>query len=181
MHTIISNIQSSVTKFKRYCKKTLAHIQGKSKSSKSLQHASHYSLQKRHQPETNHLHHTIHNNENLIKTKNNHHSRKCVPCNATRCLCCRQLISTITFKSNQTNKTFKICHRVNCKSSFVIYLLECHICNIQYVGKSETQFNITLNNHRKNVKNPNVIPACKHFNRYDHDFTITEKSLSQSN
>ena len=79
-------------------------------------------------------------------------------------------VSTTTFKSNQTNKTFKIYHRVNCKSSFVIYQLECYICNIQYVGKSETPFNIRLNNHRKDVKNPNAIPACKHFNRHDHDF-----------
>ena len=113
---------------------------------------------------------TIHNNEKLIKTKINHHTGKCVPCNSTRCLCCQQLISTTTFKSNQTNKTFKIYHRVNCKSSFVIYQLECYICNIQYVGKSETPFNIRLNNHRKDVKNPNAIPACKHFNRHDHDF-----------
>ena len=39
-------------------------------------------------------------------------------------LCFQQLISTTSFKSNQTNKTFKIYHKVNCKSSFVIYLLE---------------------------------------------------------
>ena len=52
--------------------------------------------------------------------------------------------------------------RVNCKSSFIIYLLECYICNIQYVGKSETPFNIRLNNHRKDIK---------HFKRHDHDFS----------
>ena len=56
------------------------------------------------------------------------------------------------------------------KSSFVIYLLECHICNIQCVGKSETPFNIRLNNHKKDVINPNAIPAWKHFNRHNHDF-----------
>ena len=54
---------------------------------------------------------TIHNNEKPIKTKNNHHTGKCVPCNATRRLSCQQPISTTTFKSNQTNKTFKIYHR----------------------------------------------------------------------
>ena len=113
---------------------------------------------------------TFHNNKKLIKTKNNHHSGKCVPCNATRCLCCQQLISTTSFKSNQTNKTFKIFHRVNWKRSFVIYPLECHICNIQYIGKSEAPFNIRLNNHRKDVKNPNGTPACKHFNRHGYDF-----------
>ena len=115
----------------------------------------------------------IHNNKKLIKSKNNH-TGKCVPCNSTHCLCCQQLISKITFKSNQTNKTFKIYHRVDCKSSFVIYLLECYICNIQYVGKSKTTFNIRLNNQKKDVKNPNAIPACKHFTRNDHDFNNHE-------
>ena len=75
-----------------------------------------------------------------------------------------------TFKGNQTNKTLKIYHRVNCKSSFVSYPLECYICNIHYIGKSETPFNIRLKNHRKDVKNPSAIPSCKHFNRHDHDF-----------
>ena len=42
--------------------------------------------------------------------------------------------------------------------------------NIQYAGKSEPPSNIRLNNHRKDVKNPNAIPVCKHFNRHDHDF-----------
>ena len=55
-------------------------------------------------------------------------------------------------------------------SSSIIYVPKCYICNIQYVSKSETPFNIRLSNHRKDVKNPNAIPACKHFNRHDHDF-----------
>ena len=107
----------------------------------------------------------IHNNEKLIKTKINNHTGKCVPCNSICSLCCQQLISTTTLKRNQTKKTFKIYHRVDCKRSFVIYLLECNICKIQYVGKSETPFNIRLNNHRKDVKHPDAIPACKHFNK----------------
>ena len=44
-------------------------------------------------------------------------------------------------------------------ASLFIYLLEWYICNIQYFGKSETQFNIRLNNHGKGVKNPNAISA----------------------
>ena len=61
---------------------------------------------------------TVHNKEKFIKTKNNSPTEKCVPCNSTRCLCCQQLVSTTTCKSNQTKKTFKIYHRVHCKSSF---------------------------------------------------------------
>ena len=77
--------------------------------------------------------------------------------------------TTKTFKSNQTNKTFKIFHQVKGKSSFVIYLLECYICNIQYVGKSETPLNIRLSNHRKDIKNANAMPACKHFKKRNHE------------
>ena len=43
-------------------------------------------------------------------------------------------------------------HQVTCHSNYVIYLLECIMCKIQYVGKSETSFNIRLNNHRKDIK-----------------------------
>ena len=120
---------------------------------------------------------TIHNSKKLIKTKNKHQTGKCVPCNSTRCICCQQRISATTFKSNQTNKPFEFYHRVKCQSSFVIYLLEYYICNIQYVGKSETPFNISLNNHREDAKNPNAIPVFKHFNRHDNDFNIRRKII----
>ena len=63
------------------------------------------------------------------------------------------------------------------KSSFVTYLLECFICNIQCVGKSETPFRNRLNNYRKDVKNPDAIPACKHFNRHSHDFKNHKKII----
>ena len=43
-----------------------------------------------------------------------------VPCNSTPCLSCQQLFSTTTFKNNQTNKTFKIYHRVNWKTASLI-------------------------------------------------------------
>ena len=57
-------------------------------------------------------------------------------------LCCRQVVNTKTFKSYQTKRRFKIFHKLNCKSGFVIYLMECTLCKIQYVGKVETPFNI---------------------------------------
>ena len=75
------------------------------------------------------------------------------------------LLSATYFNNNiqkQSNQQNKIYHKVNSKSSFIIYLLECYICNIQYISKSETPFNIRLNNHRKNVKNPNTILASKY-------------------
>ena len=48
---------------------------------------------------------------------------------------------------------------VPCQSQYDIYLMECILCKIQYVGKSETPFNLRQNNHRKDVNNPRAIPA----------------------
>ena len=113
---------------------------------------------------------TIEHNEKLIRS-NNKANGKSSPClSNTRTLCCKQVVSTTSFKSNQTNCVFTIFHNINCKSTFLIYLLEFNICNIQYVGKNETTFNIRLNNHRKDVKNSNTLPADKHFTLPGHDF-----------
>ena len=74
---------------------------------------------------------------------------KCTSCLANnRTLCCIQVVHTTKFRRNQTNRIFQIYHNLNCKSKYVIYLLECTKCKIQYVGKAETEFNIRLNNHR---------------------------------
>ena len=59
---------------------------------------------------------------------------------------------------------------MSCKSNHVIYLLDCLPCKTQYVGKTETPFHIRLNNHRKDIKNPHAIEACKHFNNWIHVF-----------
>ena len=118
---------------------------------------------------------TIEHNEKLIRSNNKVNGKSSSCLSSTRTLSCKQVVSTTSFKSNQTNGIFKIFHNINCKSTFLIYLLECNICNIQYIGKSETTFNIRLNNHRKDVKDPNALPADKHFTLRGHDFNINAK------
>ena len=83
-------------------------------------------------------------------------------------LCCRQVISSSAFKSQQTNKSYTIFHEVSCSSAYVIYLTECTLCKKQYVRKSETSFNIRLNNHCKDVKRPDAILACRCFQEKKH-------------
>ena len=95
---------------------------------------------------------------------------ECIPCNASRCLSCQQITATTTFASTQTKEKFNMYHKVSCKSNYVIYLLECLRCKIQYVGKSETSFHIRLNNHRKDIKSPNTIEPCQHFNNLKRAF-----------
>ena len=68
---------------------------------------------------------------------------------------------------------------LRCKWSYMhlIYLLPCRICKFQYVGKSETTFNIRLNNHRKDATSEESILACKHFNECNHNFHVVEFTL----
>ena len=87
-----------------------------------------------------------------------------------RSLCCKQVRKTNTFKSEQITKIYKIFHNVNGVSSYVIYLMECILCNKQCAGKAETSFNIRLNNHRKGVKKVDIVIACKHFQQESHNF-----------
>lgn len=108
---------------------------------------------------------------------------KCRPClTQIHNQCCKQVTSTTNFTSQQTKQTFKIYHNLNCRSDFVIYLLECRRCKIQYIGKSEPPFNLRLNKHRNDAKNPkeDTIEACKHFNQHhrfnrDAKFTLIEQ------
>ena len=117
-------------------------------------------------------------NNNKVIRKKPKEKGKCRPClTKSNNLCCRQIQSTSTFTSQQTKKTFTIFHNTTCKSTFVIYLMECRKCHIQYIGKTETAFNQRLNNHRSNAyrPKPDTIPACKHFNGKDHDFNRDAK------
>ena len=113
---------------------------------------------------------------------------KSVPCSLTRpSLCCTQVLNTQTFMSQQTKRTFNILHKLTCQSQYVIYLMECILCKIQYVGKSKTLFNLRLNNHRKDVNNPKAIPASNHFKIHGHNlmkhakFTLIEQLTEISN
>ena len=51
------------------------------------------------------------------------------------------------------------------------------LCKIQYVGKSKTPYNLKLNNHRKDINNQKVIPACHHFKTHGHTLKQTKFSL----
>ena len=53
--------------------------------------------------------------------------------------------------------------------------MECALCKVQYAGKAETTFNIRLNNHRKDVNNPNSIPVDLHFRKPGHSFNLHAK------
>ena len=102
----------------------------------------------------------------------------CKPCfSRPDNLCCKQVTETNQITSRYNSKTYDIYHHTNCKSSYVIYVMECIKCKIQYVGKSEAQFSLRLNNHRKDATKPstNAIPAAQHFHDGKHFFNRDAK------
>ena len=94
-----------------------------------------------------------------------------------RKLCCKQVISSSTFKSQQTNKPYTIFPGVNCSRADVIYLIECTLWKKQYVGKPETRFNIRLNKHCKDVKKPDAILASRHLQERNYVFNKHAKFI----
>ena len=120
---------------------------------------------------------TIEKNKKLLTT-NKFTNGKCSPCfSNSRTLCCKKVIKTEHFKSNQTNRIFRIFQKTTCKNNFIIYLLESELCKIQYLGKTEAAFNIRLNNHGKDVKDHKAIPVDKHFNQTGHNFNLHAKFI----
>ena len=73
-------------------------------------------------------------------------------CSDRRCMTCPNLNTSKTFKSNVTNKTYKVLNHtgedLNCHSQNIIYLLSCAFCNIQYTGETAYPMHLRMNQHR---------------------------------
>ena len=69
-------------------------------------------------------------------------------CVKSRCKLCLSLICSNYISSTADNKTFK-CHNENssCDSKWIIYVISCPICNLQYVGHSNN-IRARMNGHK---------------------------------
>ena len=73
-------------------------------------------------------------------------------CSDRRCMTCPRFKTSKMFKSNVTNKIYKVVNHtgedLNCHSQNIIYLLSCSSCNIQYVGETAYPMHLRMNQHR---------------------------------
>ena len=82
--------------------------------------------------------------------------------------------TNLVFKSHVNGERFIFDKEgiFDCKSVFVIYLITCNDCGIQYVGLTTQHMHIRLNGHRSSVKNNMNTFLYKHFNTSNgHDFS----------
>ena len=56
--------------------------------------------------------------------------------------------------------------------------MKCKLCKKQDVGKAENNFSIRLDNHRKDIKRPDAILACKYFQNKSHVFKKHTKFIT---
>ena len=66
----------------------------------------------------------------------------CGPCDMPRCSWCSRINKTSILTATQNCKVYHLSHTMDCQSGWVIYVIECKICKLQYIGKSETGFNL---------------------------------------
>ena len=76
----------------------------------------------------------------------------CYKCNHCK-VSCPILEETKYFTSTRTEKRYKIKQKIDCDSSWLIYLSTCKKCKGQYVGKSQTSFKKRHSNHKREIKN----------------------------
>ena len=58
-----------------------------------------------------------------------------------------------SFTSSNTKREYKIRRNYTCTSRWVIYLVTCSACNIQYVGQTRQEMRQRHYGHRSDIKN----------------------------
>ena len=106
-------------------------------------------------------------------------------CTNKKCKTCDILITRNYFKSNLTNQVLytKTGENLTCKSSNVVYGIECTLCGLIYVGETKGSLNKRMSGHRFQINNGGQQLLYKHFNSPDHSILsmkvrIIEKNIS---
>ena len=71
-------------------------------------------------------------------------------CNKNCCQVWKNVIETETFQSFVEKKVDKINHRFTCSDKFLVYLLSCKVCGMQWNGQINDEFRYKWNNHKDN-------------------------------
>ena len=94
-------------------------------------------------------------------------------CNAKNCLTCKSLDIDNCFDSFSTGCKF-VFNKLGlftCKTKYVVYLISCVKCGLQYVGQTRQPLHLRINGHRHSiVKDKLNTFLCKHFNNDGHSF-----------
>lgn len=99
---------------------------------------------------------------------NSNNNSGCRPCNSTRCLTCQHMQSASQIQTQNGNFTWKIKKSFNCKSANVIYCIQCALCQKQYFGETQQEFQKRMTSHRYDIIHSVDTAISEHFNSDNH-------------
>ena len=91
-------------------------------------------------------------------------------CGTIRCKTCPILKTTNVICSKVTGERFNIKLHATCKTSNIVYLIECRRCGHQYVGESGQPLHMRMNGHRYDISHRKTkeSPVAAHFTSTGH-------------
>ena len=107
----------------------------------------------------------------FVEIKNVSTAHNLDKCNSARCATCPQIKIGNSVYSNTTNTTFKTGCKAgtNCKTKNVIYLINCNVCNMQYVGQTKQELRQRMSGHRSSIRGNKIFtPIYCHFRTTGH-------------
>ena len=84
-----------------------------------------------------------------------------VECSSRRCEVCKYMDGNSRFKSSHDDKSYSINYNLNCNSSYVVYLITCKKCSLQYVGSTTTKFRLRFNNHKSRIRRHGMLTQAE--------------------
>ena len=84
-------------------------------------------------------------------------------CNRSACRHCPVLDRTAWIKSHSTGRKYRTQTRISCTSSNLIYLIQCQLCNKQYIGQTRNKILTRLNQHYSTIRTAQETPVSRHF------------------
>lgn len=105
-------------------------------------------------------------------------------CSSNRCDVCNYLVEGDRFSSNVTGASYTINHQLDCNARNVVYLINCKVCGLQYVGSTTTKFRLRFNNHKSRLRaHSKMSPANKETDDliYKHFFSDGHQGLQDLN
>ena len=97
------------------------------------------------------------------------------PCWQPRYLTCTHM-NTSQVIPNQANHSYPIRGNFHCKSTNVVYVMTCNVCNIHYVEEASSTMKNKCRGHESFIRTEKDHPVAIHYRSYNHtidDYSIT--------
>ncbi len=86
------------------------------------------------------------------------------------CITCNHWLNKLpTIKSTTTGATHSVAPNIDCQTENCIYLIQCRICDKQYIGETSRTLRARYTEHRSRIKNKHEEIVYAHFNDLGHN------------